>query len=530
MSDDIKINVGVNSSVKAGMDKVKSDVGTGMDRVTGKFQSSIDKIKNLFGTLGIALGAGALFAGFKSLLSSIGQIQDQADQVGFDTENFQKMTLVAEKSGIEANQLAASLSKLAKAQGEVGTDQKAQKAFESLGISIRQAISSKPEDLFEAIAKGYAKTGDVTPLFDLFGKGAVKLIPTLREIAKGFDEINVEGVISKEDLAKIEIMDEKLASIGHRLQAIAANGIILVSEGFEELKIIISGMWDGLTYGEAKLKALAEQSKNIAAPTIDYATAAELSPELAADAGKSLEAMSDAEQQLSAEERSNSEKLKEYDIGNANEVADMKIKADAARFDAERKHQSALFQADIDHEEEMKKLAEDDKKRNFEIEKIQDDAAKKVMQDRIDEMQAKKAGIQAAAELQNRKDEDRKEKLNEILQKQGKIANSLIGDADTNQSWQAALARDRKAKSDSERGGRQVAQAQARIDKGVGTARDFALIGGMDAQREAKAARDELIKMDKDAKKAARETADNTAKMEKNIDALAKQINNIAKG
>jgi hypothetical protein len=188
--------------------------------------------------------------------------------------------------------------------------------------------------------------------------------------------------------------------------------------------------------------------------------------------------------------------------------------------EAEEKDRRALmkdrFAQDIKDAEEAENLKMDNKKKSIDLDK--------------EALEEEKKGILDAAELQKQKDDDRRDRLENILQKQGRIANKLLTDTDSNESWQGALARDRKAKSDAERGGRQVAQAQARIDKGVGTARDFALIGGMDAQREAKAARDELIKMDKDAKKAARETADNTAKIEKNIDALAKQINNIARG
>jgi hypothetical protein len=479
MSDDIKINVGVKSSVSQGMKSVSSDISGAMSG-----------IKNALGTLGIGLGFGAIVAGVKSVISSLGEIKDAAAMVDFSPQNYQKLTIVASEAGIKADQLSASLGKMIKAQENLSSDTKMQDAFKSLGISIDAALTANPEQLFEMIAQGLVKTGDKSAIFDIFGRGAAKLIPTLNDVADGFEKISKQGIISDKDLEQLDKLDEKLATVGRTLKGWGVDAVRGLVNFFDRASAMNAAL---LTGGDPR-KALKDLAASNNAPATTKA----------------------ATDKKTDDEEASKRRLSEYN----KKLADEDAAWTKGIIEAEEKDRRALmkdrFAQDIKDAEEAENLKMDNKKKSIELDK--------------EALEEEKKGILDAAELQKQKDDDRRDRLENILQKQGRIANKLLTDTDSNESWQGALARDRKAKSDAERGGRQVAQAQARIDKGVGTARDFALIGGMDAQREAKAARDELIKMDKDAKKAARETADNTAKIEKNIDALAKQINNIARG
>lgn len=150
------------------------------------------------------------------------------------------------------------------------------------------------------------------------------------------------------------------------------------------------------------------------------------------------------------------------------------------------------------------------------------DRAAQLEQDQLDAIQKEDAARKKA-------DDARKDKLSQIM-KDTAFGSRLIDDASTSQSYAAAKKKDRQEVTEWNRGVRQAEQAQARFDKGIATDRDLALLGGLNAQAKAKAARDEMAKMDKDAKQAAIDTAKNTRALNDKIDAIGKAMDGIARG
>jgi hypothetical protein len=115
--------------------------------------------------------------------------------------------------------------------------------------------------------------------------------------------------------------------------------------------------------------------------------------------------------------------------------------------------------------------------------------------------------INEVADAQKAKDDERRDRLQQIM-KDAAFAPALLDDAlGGSGGWSDAKSGDRKNKQDFDRGVRQAEQAQDRINRGVGTERDFAIAGAMNANKLAKGAREELAQLDKDAKKAAIDTA-----------------------
>jgi hypothetical protein len=253
MSDDIKINVGIRSAVKAGMEQVGRDVKAGSSKI-----ESGGMFKNLASSIGFA----AVAIGIRSLIKEIGDLQDTAEQVNFSTENYQKLKIAAENSGSGIEKMEVSLGKLAKAQADIGTDKNAQKAFEALGISVESVIKSNPEQLFEMVAEGFAKTGNKSALFDLFGKSASKLIPTLRELAGGFKDFNADGIISNEAIERADKLDKKMNAITRTLKSWAAVAIDKTVGGIEAVAGAL-GAWSagGSVTENDKSTAKAEAAK-----------------------------------------------------------------------------------------------------------------------------------------------------------------------------------------------------------------------------------------------------------------------------
>lgn len=219
MADDIKIRVGVSNNVKAGMDGVVSDVRKGAQKAQGGFGG----MRGILGGIGVT----AAVAGVRKLIASVDDLGDQAEQVDFSPANYQKLRAVAEDAGIGADKLGSALGRMNKAQAEIATDKKLQQAFSALGISVDDVIKARPDQLFEMIAAGLAKTGDRSAIFDILGRGASALIPTLAQVANGFDKVKVSsaGIISDKDIEAIDKADKKLNALGRTLQVFGAKAI-----------------------------------------------------------------------------------------------------------------------------------------------------------------------------------------------------------------------------------------------------------------------------------------------------------------
>lgn len=499
MSDDIKIKVGVASSVRSGMSSVSSEI-----------KSAFGGINSALGTIGLGLGFGAIVGGVKSLISSLGALQDQADQVNFSTTNWQKLVVVAGEGGIKVDQLGASLSKLTKAQGDVGKDKTATAAFDALGLSIEKVIDLNPDELLVAVAQGFEKTGNMSALFDLFGKSASKLIPTLHQLAGGFDKLNPDGIISESDIKKLDQLDEKLQGIGRILKkwavdigsavvkAVELAGAMAGAESTkpksEIAKDIARGTLSAMSGGIIPLPAPSKEALMAAQKAVGQTPAEQEKEALAVLNKETFEKISKAKQvaeianKAAQEARAEAEELGNIKKDQADFMADLDAK------DAARARKDAIDQAQLERD-----LAIRGKELGFEIDKKH---------------------INDAANAQKLKDDERKMRLEKIM-KDNAFGVDLVNDNITPEARSAARRRDRASKREFDRGVRQAEQAQDRVNRGVGTPRDLDLVLGLEANKKAKAARDEMVKMDKDAKQAAIDSA-------KALAVIAKKMTEIA--
>lgn len=473
MADEIKIKVGVQSGVKDGMRNVSRDIS---DSVSG--------VKSALGMLGIGFGFGAIVSGAKSLISSLGELKDKAEQVDFSTTNYQKLAIVASESGLKADELSSALGRMIKMQESIADDKKAQEAFQSLGISIEDVMSSRPEDLFEKIAKGLDETGNKSVAFDIFGRGAAKLIPTLANLKNGFEEISRGGIVKDEDLAKLDALDEKIAAIGRTLKSWLVNAGSWVVDKIESAAAAL-GAWS-------------------AGGTLDDARQSRRAPD-------DTKAQS-AKREKEAQDKINSEKkLSEY----RKKLASDDDKWRQELWDIEDQRANDAFNREVDRHNEIRELI---KKETTEKLKGEKEATEEQLKN-----------IERISSDQQKADAARRDRLQAIMD-----ANAwgvgAFNEASTSSGFAAARKRDRQEQSQFDREVRQAQQAQARMDKGVATDRDIALLGAMEANAAAKAARDEMVKMDKDAKQAAIDTAKNTRILNEKLDIIEKTMTGIARG
>lgn len=222
------------------------------------FQQSLDKAKgslNAFATgqLGSIKGmlAGAFTVGAVTALASEaialgGKFDDLSKRTGVSAEELQRLDYAAKQNGSSIEALAGGLQKLAVArQNALGdTGGEAAKAFEDLGISIKDVASLSPEQLFYRIADAVKNQGaavnNAASMTALLGRGFGEIVPMMVDGGDGLramaDEATRLGVVlSTDTISKLDSLGDKLTALKAQSISFAATFGINVASGFEAL-------------------------------------------------------------------------------------------------------------------------------------------------------------------------------------------------------------------------------------------------------------------------------------------------------
>ncbi len=139
----------------------------------------------------LAAGQKALQAGFK-----IGDLGEQAEQIGITTDQLQAYRLMAAQAGVTNEQLDASVMKLARSMGTAndGNDEMIAR-FQKLGVNLLDSDKKlRPvADILPEVAQGMLKVSSDTErsalMAELFGRSGARLKTMLEEWAKGNDRL-----------------------------------------------------------------------------------------------------------------------------------------------------------------------------------------------------------------------------------------------------------------------------------------------------------------------------------------------------
>ncbi len=191
----------------------------------GTLKSFAGSVKSALG--GFAAGfAGAFSVGaIKDVITNTihyaSTIQDLSDKYHVSTTFLQRYGLAAEKAGASQESLAKGLKfleiNISKALAG-GENSDAFKKFDALGISFDQLKSSKPEQVFELVAKA---GGDAAENTAVLGKNALELQGLFDSIADGSAKLN-NIVISPENVARLDAMEDQFLAIKAAGTALAA--------------------------------------------------------------------------------------------------------------------------------------------------------------------------------------------------------------------------------------------------------------------------------------------------------------------
>jgi hypothetical protein len=242
--------------------------------VTGKLAGLATAAKGLLSGAGMAIGTmiggpigGAIGGAVGSAIGSIGEtvvgalgapfekldlfakINKQAQSLGVSASQFQGLTAVMGKAGIEGDQVAGIFATMGKSISDVaaGKGKGAALAFQSLGLDAEKLRAMKPDEQFLAIADAFAKmpagADQASAAVHLFGGNAAALLPELQKGGTG-----IQAFIEQQKKVGAVLSDDQLQA--------AANA----SKAWKQAKLEISSTWEGLV----------NRATLIAAPVISF--------------------------------------------------------------------------------------------------------------------------------------------------------------------------------------------------------------------------------------------------------------------
>lgn len=218
---------GNKARIGARIDGDESGLKSAFGRAGTAASAFAAKMRGIGKGMGVAFTGAAVLAAGKAIANNADRIADLAANVTMTTDELQAFEAVARESGASSDKLASSLEKLKTVQGNLATGENkdAMQALEALGVSAEDAQGPVAE-LFMKIAKGFAQTGNVGALDNLFGKGSVQLANTLKTTGSfGSTDQLVEmmrqsgAILSAGELSNLATLNDKAAAMATKASA-----------------------------------------------------------------------------------------------------------------------------------------------------------------------------------------------------------------------------------------------------------------------------------------------------------------------
>ncbi len=175
------------------------------------------------------LGAGAVVAGVRHLVDSIGDIGEAAQRLGVTTDQFQRLRVLAEQNGVGVESLGTAFRTLANAAVQPTKETTA--AFAKLGVQVKDSKGQfkSTNDLFFEVSKALAGVTNETERSalaqDLLGRGAQELKPLFaggtEAVEKQQQALAELNVISKETITQADDLSDSWKTIGPSLLSAA---------------------------------------------------------------------------------------------------------------------------------------------------------------------------------------------------------------------------------------------------------------------------------------------------------------------
>jgi hypothetical protein len=196
-----------------------------MERSTASMDTALARMERSLGTVGLYLKtnlillatdmASRLFQMGKSALAAAGDMGELAQQMGITVKGLQGLQFAGIQNRISLEQLETGVGKFTQKIGEAaGGSKEMIDSLNDMGVKILD-VNGKilpTEKLMQSAAVAILAMSDpatqAAAAVDLFGKAGVKMLPTLKDIAGGFDDMaekakRAGAMISQEAIDKL---------------------------------------------------------------------------------------------------------------------------------------------------------------------------------------------------------------------------------------------------------------------------------------------------------------------------------------
>lgn len=241
---------GTWDGAKRAFDQVASyarQTGARINRSFSSIQSAVGRgfraLGSALGPFGVALSAGAIVAGARSIINSIDEIGKQSRNLGVSAEYFQKLKYAAERTNTPLENITTAISRIRRAAGDAKLGNvESLKIFQQLKIDLDELDKLNPEELFDRVTSALSNMTDARErdavAAKLFEESYARMTNFMNEYKKLGDELASRGgIISSEHVAAAEEFNDACTNIKQNLVAWSVNS------GFiEQLQKIAEGL------------------------------------------------------------------------------------------------------------------------------------------------------------------------------------------------------------------------------------------------------------------------------------------------
>lgn len=228
---------------------------------TSSFASSLPSLTQALGGLVRLFTIGAVFSGkYRESLAAfggeVGGIQDLADRFGSSTQELQALTKAARDAGVSIAILArgqqavfTSIGKIKVGQINTEATREAKIAFDRLGISIQDLKDKSPQEIFNEVADKLTDVEDASEksaiAFDLFGAKGAAILPALKNLKEGRDDVARLGTaLGEVEFAAFDDLDKSFKRVGEaskNLSRIMLLPLVPIQTGFNNFFADLQG-------------------------------------------------------------------------------------------------------------------------------------------------------------------------------------------------------------------------------------------------------------------------------------------------
>jgi hypothetical protein len=220
-----------------------------------KGHKKVSGLKTAFEGAVAAFAGGALIGATRAFATQLEGLQDLSLQTGLTTDRVQQLGFMAEQNGSSAEEMGNSLLIMTRAM-RAGTSAAGPQAdaMRTLGISMLNA-ANQPKSLAEALPEVFENFGKLKNSAEeaqvataLFGRGGVKMLPTLRQGAAGLEAYSAQlaelgGPVAADTIAKADEMNDSFLKMDRALFALKGT---VGAEVFPQITKLITGVGKGI--------------------------------------------------------------------------------------------------------------------------------------------------------------------------------------------------------------------------------------------------------------------------------------------